>query len=195
MKLRVLRGAAVATIATLATHFAAYRIAVSDPEQRGHVLAETGHGWTGMLWPAVIVAAAVLLAGAFVSRKPGRNTALGAKTVYLAAAGAFLTVETVERWTHMGSVEGAAENLLTWQGGLPVLLGLLLLTAVSPLIVGIEHAVREKIAALLCRPAMTPTEQTRPGVTDETPALLAFLTEVGSRGPPARRSPTTTISS
>lgn len=195
MNLRVLRGAAVATIATLATHFAAYRIAVSDPEQRAHVLAETGHGWTGMLWPAVIVAAAVLLAGAVVTRKPGRSTALGAKAVYLAAAGAFLAVETVERWSHTGSIEGAAENLLTWQGGLPVLLGLLLLTAVSPLIVRIERAVRETIAALLARPTLTSTEQTCPGVTDETPTLLAFLTEVGSRGPPAHRSPATTISS
>jgi len=193
MNLRVLRGAAVATIATLLTHLAAYRIAAGNRAQHAHLLEETGHGWIGLLWPAVIVAAAVIVVGSLVVRKPGAG-ALGAKAIYLASAGAFLAVETVERWAHTGNLDAAAENLLTWQGGLPVLLGLLLLTVVSPLVVRIERVVREKIASLLGQPDMVAGKSTSPAAGDSASHLLVFLTEITGRGPPLRRSSPTTSS-
>lgn len=175
----------MAGIATLGTHYLAYQLALRDEATRAHILAESGHGWLGWAWPAVIVAAVAVLAGALRSARDRNSRELDAACVYLVSAVSFLGVEIVERWLHLGSLNAVAENLATWRNGVPVLLGLLLLTVVSPLMVRSEHAIREKIAS-----AFRDTEQL--AVTKElhwtpqnTPLLeQALLSSISLRGPP-----------
>jgi hypothetical protein len=193
MRRGLIRGAAVAAIATLATHYLAYQLAVRDPHQRAHLLEETGHGWLGWLWPMVVVAGAVLITGAFCTRRNRSDHHLGAKAVYLAAAGSFLGIEVFERTLHLGSLDAAAENLLTWQGGLPVLLGVVLLTVIAPLVLQVERAVHALVEKLLTTPRDT-TETTVYGEDISLAAALLFLSVVGSRGPPVTRLRTSLLS-
>lgn len=185
----------MAVIATLGTHYLSYRIALRDPQQRLHVLEETGHGWLGWVWPAIVVAGFALLASAVLGARTRRSHRLDAVKVYLAAAGSFLAVELAERWTHLDGLNAAAENLLTWQSGVPVLLGLLILAVASPLMVRIEETVRERIADALERIIHLVTETTATRPRFEEPALNeAFLSSVSGRGPPVVRLHMTTTS-
>lgn len=150
VRIRTARGAGFAASATLLVHWIAYRITLADPAARKHLLEETGHSWLGWSLPIALVALAVTVAGVLLNHRHGERTPTDGKhrrgsdavLLYLAAAGSFLGVEIFERWHHLGDLDAVASNLLTRTGGLPVLLGILLLALISPLFLAAERAIR-----------------------------------------------------
>lgn len=186
MKIRTLRGAGFAAGATLLSHWVSYRLTLADPTARQHLLEETGHSWLGWSWPIAIVALSVAVVGMVRNRRvdPDRPTSsvTDALALYLAGAGSFLGVEIIERWHHLGDLDAVATNLLTRNGGLPVLLGILLIALISPLFLAVERIVHHALAGA------ADTHRTRTAATYPTRDFiyidLHHLDAGRTRGPP-----------
>jgi uncharacterized integral membrane protein len=199
VRIRTARGAGFAASATLLVHWIAYRITLADPVERAHLLEETGHSWLGWSLPIAIVALAVTVTGVLLNHRTEtrattrnsignrRGRSSDAVLLYLAAAGSFLGVELFERWHHLGDLDAVAANLLTRTGGLPVLLGILLLAAISPLFLAAERAIR-RVLGERRRTQYAPVRTPVPTAVRTLIALL-HLGTCPTRGPPLLSGP------
>jgi hypothetical protein len=105
--LRVVSSGLWAVAALLLGHELAYRVVFTDAETRAHALEHTGHGWTGLLLPAFVVAAVAGLVTSFLLGRRAAPRARRAFAWYLPAQIlAYVGVEFGERVLagHQGSV-------------------------------------------------------------------------------------------
>jgi hypothetical protein len=181
MRIRVIVAAAWAGLAVAVSHVLGYALVYRDPVTRAHVLHDSGHGWTSMLLPMLVISALAAFGAAFLNRYPSTPRRASA-SLFALAAPAFILIEVFERAVHERSLTAALVNLSTsW---IPVVVGLLVLAVLSPLLVRARRIV-EAFAAR--RRAATPTS-----VVVYRPALSQIVCShidvtCSGRGPPSGR--------
>ena len=180
MRIRTLLASAWAALAVLLSHVVGYLLAYNDPSTRAHVLADTGHGWVSMLYPALALAAVVALVSSWVNARAGVARYSQRYLIATSVVG-FLSVELVERVLHEGTFSGALHNLSTsW---LPVVLGLVTLAALSPLLVRVRRALEALFSSSLAPVPGTTPAHSRVSQMVHSP----ICTLHAGRGPPTRR--------
>lgn len=181
MRIRTSIAGAWAGLAVLVSHLFGYALAYRDPATRTHVLHDTGHGWTSMLWPLLVVSALAAFGASFLNRYPSTSRRASA-SLFALAASTFVLVEVLERAVHEGSLAAGLANLAaSW---FPVAVGLLVLAALSPLLVRVRRIV-EAFAAR--RRAVAPAS-----AAVHAPALSQIVRSridvtCSGRGPPPGR--------
>lgn len=141
-----------ASAGLLAGHELTYRLVYSDAQARDHALEHSGHGWTSLATPLLIVFIAGAVAATIIDARrshsahhaPNRRSALAIQAGF--QVGAFLLVETAERLVHSGSLDQLYHDLLNHNGLLIMALGaavqLLCAAAAGLLTSGIKALVR-----------------------------------------------------
>lgn len=180
MRIRTLLASAWAALAVLLSHVVGYLLAYNDPATRAHMLSETGHGWIGMLYPALALAGIVALVSSWVNARAGAARYSNRYLLATSSVG-FLSVELIERVLHEGTFSGALHNLSSsW---LPVVLGLLTMVALSPLLVRARL-----ILETLFAPSLESASANTPVYTRVSQTVCSRIeTLYAGRGPPAHR--------
>lgn len=172
--------------ALLLGHQLTYRIVFPNAVERAAILQHTGHEWTHLLWPAVVL----FLVGAVVATvldargdRRGRSGAFAAHATVQAFA--YLALEIAERSTHAGSWSAFRCEVMghrTWM----ILLGGLVVQVVCAL----GAAVFARVVARLARArrsAATPRRVWRVQ-WDDLLVAVRLPRATRPRGPPAWRS-------
>lgn len=177
MKLRALATAAWTALCVLVAHQAAYVLAFGDAHARQHALEGSGHSWYGMLLPALALGAVVATIAALAE---GRRAKMSAPSLYLPAAVLFLSLEFVERFAHLGSLDAVVHNVASVRGALPIVLGIVLLGLLVP----IARWARRTLAALTTRHVVPPVRARFAAVWEDLVAPSRPGTSTAPRGPP-----------
>jgi hypothetical protein len=137
-----------AVIGVLGGHVLTYAILYPDGHVHDAVMAETGHGWTEVLWPAVLTALAVVTAVGLIGRHQ-RGSDRGVRFLVLATlqVGLFAGLELAERAGVGMTLETLPHHLL--DHGLAAIL--LIGTLVQLLTAWLGSAVSRFIAAVAGR--------------------------------------------
>lgn len=180
MRIRTLLASAWAALAVLISHVVGYLLAYNDLSIRAHILSDTGHGWIGILYPALALAGVVALVSSWVNARAG-TTRQHQRYLLAASVAGFLSVELIERVLHEGTFSGGLRNLST--SALPVVLGLLTLVVLSPLLVRVRLVLEEFFTSSCMLVPDTAPIYARVSQT----VYSRIETLHAGRGPPARR--------
>lgn len=134
-------------VATLFAHIAGYWFAFQDAHTRQHALEATGHGWLGMLYPALAAAALAAALGSWRSGRTRSSTEPASPfRFFCAGVLAYLFIEVAERVLHMGFSADLVHHLSSASSWLPISAGLVALCVLSPVLFFIRSVI-EKTAA------------------------------------------------
>jgi hypothetical protein len=168
-------------VATLFAHAAGYWFAFQDSHARQHALEATGHGWLGMLYPALAAAGLTALLGSL----HGRRNHDGGKAAspfrfFCAGVAAYLFIEIAERVVHMGFSADLIHHLSSVSAWLPVASGLAALCVLSPVLFFIRSAIENKTPSTVQR--KSPALPYR--LTDQVSLRAVLTNQSAPRAPP-----------
>jgi hypothetical protein len=175
-----------ALVGVLGGHLLTYAILFPDAHVHDRILAESGHGWTALLGPAVVTAAAIAVALGLLGGL-GRGRARGVRfaTLLVLQAGLFGGIEVAERIASSGlTLESLPHHLIDHGLAAILIVGTLIQvvtawlgSAVSRVVAVVGRRLRTASPRRrLAHPRLAP-------VTLRVPAAQAVRAH-GSRGPP-----------
>jgi hypothetical protein len=139
-------------VATLFAHVAGYWFAFQDAHSRQHALEATGHGWLGMLYPALAAAALAAALGSWRSgRTRSRTEPASPFRFFCAGVAAYLFIEIAERIMHMGFSADLIHHLSSSSTWLPIAAGLAALCVLSPVLFFLRSAIEKKASSIVQR--------------------------------------------
>jgi hypothetical protein len=168
-------------VATLFAHVAGYWFAFQDAHSRQHALEATGHGWLGMLYPALAAAGLAALLGSLRGRRNhDSGKAASPFRFFCAGVAAYLFIEIAERVMHMGFSADLIHHLSSVSTWLPIAAGLAALCVLSPVLFLIRSAIEKKAPSTVQK-----REQALSYFLTDQVSLRAVLTNQSSpRAPP-----------
>lgn len=177
--------APLAIVGSQAAHALDYRIVAPDPEEREHLLRETGHAYMAHL-PLALGLLTVAIVSAFVAeamRGRARPAARVSAWFGLVAPGVFAAQELFERLAHDGSVSPAALIEPTFVVGLMLQLPFALLAILAAWL--LLRAARA-VGRLLARPVGLRRVPVATSTASDVsvPRISALAFGCGTRGPP-----------
>lgn len=175
-----------ALVGVLGGHVLTYAILFPDAHVHDQVLAETGHGWTALLGPAVLTAVVVAVALGLV-RGSGHGHRRGVRftTLLLLQVGLFAGMELAERVASSGLSVAAIRHHLVDHGLAAILL---LGVSIQVITAWLGSAVSRVVAAVADRLKAAPPRRrvAHPHLVPANATLPAArpVRAHGSRGPP-----------